>query len=78
MIRTQFYLPEDLTWELKLLAQQLDVSLAEVVRKALIRGIPEIKKKRTKGLGAIIGMIKIDKAPRDLSERIDKYLFGEK
>lgn len=78
MIRTQLYLPEELTLELKLLAQQLDVPIAEVIRKALTKGIHEVKKKKTKGLEGIVGMIKSDKAPRDLSEKLDKYLYGGK
>lgn len=78
MIRTQLYLPEELTWELKLLAQQFDVPVAQIIRKALTKGIPEVKKKKMRGLAGIVGMIKSDKAPKDLSEKLDKYLFEGK
>lgn len=78
MLRTQLYLPEEIVWELKLVAQQLDTSVAEIVRKALVKGIPQVKEKRQKNLDAIVGMVKFDKAPRNLSENLDKYLFGEK
>ena len=78
MIRTQLYLPEELRLELRLLAQQLNVPVAEVVRKALIKGIPQVKKKKARGLDVIVGMIKFDKAPKNLSENLDRYLFGER
>ncbi len=78
MIRTQLYLPEEIIWELKLVAQRLDNSVAEIVRKALVKGIPQIEEKGQKNLDAIVGMVKSDKAPRDLSENLDQYLFGKK
>ena len=78
MIRTQLYLPEEITGELKLLAHQLNISVAETIRRVLVKGIPQVKKKKYKNLDAIVGMIKSDKAPKDLSENLDQYLYGGK
>lgn len=77
MIRTQLYLPEELVWELRLLAQQLNASVAETIRKALVRGISRIREKRV-DLDDIVGMIKSDSAPEDLSKNLDRYLFEGK
>jgi len=76
MIRTQLYLPEEITLELKLLAQQLNTSVAETIREVIAKGLPQIKKKKAKNLDAIVGMVKSDRAPKDLSENLDKYLYG--
>ena len=76
MIRTQLYLPDELSNELKLLAQQLNISVAETTRKAISKGLSHIKEK-PQNLDSIVGMIKSDKAPKNLSENLDKYLFGQ-
>lgn len=77
MIRSQLYLPEEIVWDLKVLAQQLNISVSETIRKAIVRGIPQIRKiKKGKDLDDIVGMIKSDRAPKDLSENLDKYLYG--
>ena len=78
MIRTQLYLPEEISWELRLLAQQLNTSVAETIRKAIVKGMPKIRKRKKKNLDDIVGMIKTDKAPKNLSENLDQYLFGSR
>ena len=75
-MRTQLYLPEELVLELKFLAQELNTSVSETIRRTISKGIPKVKKKKSRGLDNIVGMIKTDKAPKDLSENLDKYLFG--
>lgn len=77
MIRTQLYLPEEITYELKLMSRQLNLSLAETIRRTLTKGIAQVKNKEKKyrGLEAIVGMIKSDKAPKNLSQNLDKYLY---
>lgn len=77
MIRTQIYLPDKMAQELKILAGELNISISETIRRAINKALPQIKKRQAKGLDTIIDLIKTDKGPRNLSENIDKYLYGK-
>jgi post-segregation antitoxin (ccd killing protein) len=76
MIRTQVYIPDELHRDLMLLTKEAGVNFSTLIRE----GVEEvIKKKRVKkakswGVG-FIGAIK--GGPRDLSSKIDYYLYGE-
>ncbi|HBC73155.1 hypothetical protein A2379_02695 [Candidatus Amesbacteria bacterium RIFOXYB1_FULL_47_13] len=74
MIRTQVYLPEDVHRDLKLLAKTEGVNFSTLVRQ----GAEEIIKKkkiRKKDWRKLVGVIK--GGSRDVSSKIDYYLYGE-
>lgn len=76
MIRTQVYLPEELYQNIKLVAKKEKKSAAQVVRRALEKGLVA-EKGETIGK-ALLELSRIGaKGPRDLSENIDKYLYEE-
>ncbi|KKU02863.1 MAG: CopG-like protein domain-containing protein DNA-binding protein [Candidatus Amesbacteria bacterium GW2011_GWB1_47_26] len=77
MIRTQVYIPDDLHRDLMLLAKTSGLNFSQLIRE----GAEEVKKKRAKtqkkrdwkkfiGAGGRGG-------PKDLSSKIDYYLYGE-
>lgn len=78
MIRTQVYFPDDLYLELKTLARRKRVSLAEIVRAFVRRGVKQEKR----GENPAEVFLKIAKlagrGPADLSEKHDEYLYGKK
>lgn len=75
MIRTQVYLPEDLNMELKLIAKQEGVNYSTLIREGVRIVINKRNKKRGKKLGVgFVGIIK--GGPKDLSKKIDTYLYG--
>lgn len=81
MIRTQMYLPKELYQSVSLVAKREKKTKAEVIRKALEEGLK--KTSRTKNAGDVLLEIarvaeKLNaKGPKDLSQNIDKYLYGE-
>ena len=75
MIRTQIYLPDDLYQELKFLAVTGKKNLSELIREGanlVVKKSHVQKKDFGKGfIGAIKG------GPKDLSSKIDYYLYDE-
>ena len=91
MVRTQIYLPEDQIARLKQLAYQEDISLSEVIRRAIKEKITlknkksQVRKERKyKSAGEwLLSMAKEAerkgfKGPKDLASHVDKYLYGKK
>jgi hypothetical protein len=80
MIRTQFYLPNDLYQMIRLKAEQANKPKAEVVRDLLRRGLDQTPQPT---IGeALLGLAELGErlhveAPSDLSTRIDDYLYGD-
>ena len=74
MHRTQLYLPKDLYAQLEWEARRRNISVSEVVRQRLARG-------EKKGAETLLKLVEIGKkykmkAPKDLSSRLDYYLYG--
>jgi len=83
MIRTQVYLEEHQSKAVKLKAKITRQSEAKIIREALEIGLPQVKAKpkgNAEGLQALVELGKKYniKGPRDLSRRIDDYLYGDK
>ena len=75
MIRTQIYIPETLQERAKRLARSKKQSVAKLYRNFIAHGL-----KQTSGKGDLTSLIKLrlKGSPRNLSEQMDKYLYGEK
>jgi len=74
MHRTQLYLPTDLYAQLEWEARRKSVSVSEIVRRRLAR-------REKKGAETLLRLVEIGKkykikAPKDLSSRLDYYLYG--
>ena len=77
MIRTQVYIPDDLHREALLVAKIRNVNFSTLVREGLAKAVKIKKVRRSKnwgegffGAGGKIG-------PKDLSSKIDYYLYGK-
>lgn len=79
MIRTQIYLPERLYTKIKLQARAKGQPAAQLIREQLERGFPGSKNqpKKEKNLAELAQELNIRGGPRDLSRRIDDYLYGD-
>lgn len=77
MLRTQIYLPEELSQELKLLALKEAKTTAEVIRKLLKEGLKKQKKKST---GAFLEKLAsmAGRGHKDLSSNFYDYAYGKK
>lgn len=75
MLRTQVYLPQELYSQLVTLARAADLPVAEVIRNALQSGIKTVAKKQNDL--ALLAKLKIKGGPKDLSAKMDKYLYGK-
>lgn len=73
MIRTQIYLTEDLYQEVNLVAKKEKKATAQTIRELLETGIKSKKVDSGRGLTQL-AQIKA-KGPKDLSNKIDKYLY---
>ena len=77
MLRTQIYLPEDLVTDLRCLAAAEDISISEVIRKNLRKGLGQSNKK----LNLMEGFVGKGKAGRKINgvKEITSYYqnFGE-
>lgn len=83
MLKTYLYVPDQLNTELVLLAKTQKVSKAALMRDALEEGITHIKKKRAGSASLLLRIAEIGKkyrpnGPRDLSSRMDEYLWEAK
>lgn len=78
MLRTQIYLPEELSQELKLVAKKEEKPTAELIRELLSRALRQRKRKRNAG-DTLLEIAKIGaKGPSDLSTNLFDYLYGKK
>jgi hypothetical protein len=77
MIRTQIYIPDDMHADLSFIAKQKKTSFAEVARVLIKKGLSEEKVKDVSGKKALANIIdmKVKGGPRDLSLKIDSYLY---
>lgn len=80
MLRTQVYLPEELSQELKLLAKKEEKPTAELIRELLSKALKQRKRKRKRNAGdTLMEIAKINaRGPDDLSTNLFDYLYGEK
>lgn len=79
MIRTQVYIPEDLHRELMLIAKQEKVNFSSLIRegvKEVIKKKNKPSKKNLKNWGKGFIGAGSTKGPKDLSSKIDYYLYG--
>lgn len=74
MIRTQVYLPDDLHRDLKLLSTTSGLNFSELIREG-VKVVVE-KKRKKKAFGKGFFGAGGTKGPKDLSSRIDYYLYG--
>ncbi len=75
MIRTQVYLPEDLYQDLKLLAATGKKNFSELIREGVEVVVKRKGRKKKKFGEGFIGAIQ--GGPKDLSSKIDYYLYEE-
>lgn len=75
MIRTQMYLTEDLYYRIQLEAKRGKKKAAEVVRELLLVGLNQNQANAGKALMNIANIGA--KGPKDLSSKIDSYLYTE-
>lgn len=81
MVRKQLYLTEQLNKDLTFTALRRNETVADVVRRILQEGLEREKKKRR---GSASVLLKIagkggnTNVPRDLSENLFDYLYGDK
>lgn len=77
MLRTQIYIPESIHQQAKNLADQLDQTLAELLRRLIITGLEEEKKKiKPKSLDSL-SKLNLKGGPKDLSGKLDEYLYHQ-
>lgn len=75
MIRTQMYLTEDLYYRIQLEAKRVKKKAAEIVRELLLVGLNQNQANAGK---ALMDIAKIRaRGPKDLSSKIDSYLYTE-
>jgi hypothetical protein len=79
MIRTQVYLTEEQTQDIKLRAKRENKAEAEVIRELLSEGMKKSASKAQESTGeSLLRLAAIGgKGPSDLSSRVDDYLYGE-
>lgn len=76
MIRTQVYLPEDLYRDLKLLSATSGMNFSELIREGAKVVVEKKTTRKKKGFGKGFFGAGGTKGPKDLSSRIDYYLYG--
>ena len=83
MIRTQVYLTEEQTQDIKIRAKRENKAEAEVIRELVDTGRHASSLTDQESTGdALLRLAKLGeklhvKAPADLSSRIDEYLYGD-
>lgn len=79
MVRIQSYFPKQLLEELRLLAEENETSLAEVIRMATRDFAEKLSKAKASKNGASVLLKSASKiaftGPKDLSSKADKYLY---
>ena len=78
MIRTQIYIPEALHQAARSIADKRKKSLAELLRNLIERGIGEERRSIKQKPLSTLASLNIKGGPRDLSQNLDKYLYGRK
>lgn len=77
MKRTQIYIPETVHQVAKVLASKREEALAELLRRIIVQGIAAEKRKiKAKSLTPL-AKLNITGGPKDLSAKMDKYLYGQ-
>lgn len=84
MNRTQIYLPQNRLRELRKIAHERNTTLSQVIREFVERGLEGDKspKKKTKKFESLLDVAdNIERmgvgGPKDLSQNLDKYLYGK-
>lgn len=77
MIRTQIYLPQDLKFELEIVAKRKKMPISEIVRRAVKKDLARNRESAGETLGKIATMATTG-GPKDLSANLFDYLYGEK
>ena len=81
MTRVQSYFPNQLLDELRLIAQEQKVSLAEVIRASARVFVGKFSKKDVSKDGAATVLKSASRlnfsGPKNLSSQIDQYLYGQ-
>ncbi|MBU1000037.1 hypothetical protein KKE78_01390 [Patescibacteria group bacterium] len=75
MFRTQIYIPETTHQQAKRLAGQLNQTLTELLRRLIITGLEEEKKKVKPKKLSSLAKLNIKSGPKDLSSKLDFYLY---
>lgn len=82
MLKTYLYLPEDLKNQIIYIADSQNKSRAEIIRRALKKGIVSIQGERKSSAEFLLKLAEIGKnhkfkGPKDGSQRIDELLWGK-
>jgi len=78
LVRTQVYLPEEDVQMIASLALQRKVTRARVMREVIKIGVKGMGRKNS-AYEALMAISKIGASgPKDLSEKMDEYLYGKK
>ncbi len=80
MIRMQLYIPEPLYADIKLRAQKEKRPAAELIRETLENDAVRkqfIEQSQNKTWGELATELNMSGGPKDLSRRLDDYLYGE-
>lgn len=76
MLRTQIFLPEDLYQKLLSLKKVRDISIGKIIREVLKKNLVEEEKNIGNDL-LELAKLKIRGGPKDLSKRINHYLYSK-
>ena len=74
MKRTQIYIPEETHLGAQGIADRLDISVAEVYRKYIEKGLNLNKERKQHGSASALLSLKYTSGPKDLSKNHTKYL----
>lgn len=83
MLKTYLYLKDDnLVKQLWAMAQQEEISRAEMLRQAVSRGLEAIRKQKSSSAQTLLDLAKLGekhkfKGPKDSSTRIDELLWSK-
>jgi len=82
MLKTYLYIPEELNEKIDRAAKAQKKSKAEVIRKAIEKGIGEEEPGKNAGVELLFQLEQLGKklklkGPKDLSKNMDKYLWEE-
>lgn len=79
MVRVQSYFPKTLLEEIKLVAEENKISLAEAIRKAVSAFVREISLRRASKSDALMVLKSVSKVgfegPKNLASKVDKILY---
>lgn len=82
MLKTYLYLPEQLNKQVEQLADNRKTSKAEIIRKALERGLSVLRRQNISSAEVLLKIAELGKkhrvkGPQDASTNMDKYLWTE-